>query len=176
MLFKHLLQVEVFKILPRFMGMIVDGVWIGKWIYLPLIHTIRNYNNYSAIANLYTLQMTTAPAKPFRVYCFFNSRSLATISNSGYPAAFRAQVLFSQPSVPSIDSEILTANYNSGVRVGVRVRVRITLRLAVYRQSLRLGASPLEIHDQRSFFFQLSPCGNSPHVTSSLTRRLGCLL
>jgi hypothetical protein len=26
---------------------------------------------------------------------------------------------------------------------------------------------PLEIYDQR--FFQLSPCGNSPYVTSSLT-------
>jgi hypothetical protein len=28
------------------------------------------------------------------------------------------------------------------------VRVRVTLRLAVYRQSVRLGAKPLEDHDQ----------------------------
>jgi hypothetical protein len=30
---------------------------------------------------------------------------------------------------------------------------RVTLRLAVYRQSVRLGAEPLEAHDQVSFFF-----------------------
>jgi hypothetical protein len=33
----------------------------------------------------------------------------------------------------------------------------------------------LETHDQ-SFFFQLKPCGNSPYVTSSLTRRWVCLV
>jgi hypothetical protein len=54
-------------------------------------------------------------------------------------------------------------------------RVRVTLRLAVYRQSVRLGAQPLESHDPRQFF-QLNPCGHSPYVTSSMTRRCGCLL
>jgi hypothetical protein len=47
-----------------------------------------------------------------------------------------------------------------------------TLRLAVYRQSARLGAKSLEAHDQ-SFFPQLNPCGHSPCVISSLTRD-GC--
>jgi hypothetical protein len=37
------------------------------------------------------------------------------------------------------------------------------------------GARPLETHDQR-FFFQLNSCGNSPYITSSLTRRWVCLL
>jgi hypothetical protein len=32
-----------------------------------------------------------------------------------------------------------------------KVKVKVTLRLAVYRQSVRLGARPLETHDQRSF-------------------------
>jgi hypothetical protein len=32
------------------------------------------------------------------------------------------------------------------------LRVTVTLRLAVYRQSVRLGAKPLEPHDQRFFF------------------------
>jgi hypothetical protein len=32
-----------------------------------------------------------------------------------------------------------------------RVRVRVTLRLAVYRQSVRLGAEPLETHGQNFF-------------------------
>jgi hypothetical protein len=35
---------------------------------------------------------------------------------------------------------------------GDRVRVRVTLRLAVYRQSVRLGAKPLETYDQYLFF------------------------
>jgi hypothetical protein len=54
--------------------------------------------------------------------------------------------------------------------------IRVTLRLAVCRQSVRLGDKPLETHDHRSFFFQLGPCGNSPYVISSLTRRWVCLL
>jgi hypothetical protein len=51
----------------------------------------------------------------------------------------------------------------------VRVRVRVALRLAVYRQSVRLGVKSLETHDLY-FFFQLNTCGYSPYVTSSLTR------
>jgi hypothetical protein len=58
----------------------------------------------------------------------------------------------------------------------VEVKAKVTLRLAVYRQSVRLGVKPLETHDQRSFFFRLNPCGNSPYVTFSLTRRWVCLL
>jgi hypothetical protein len=38
-----------------------------------------------------------------------------------------------------------------------------------FRQSVHLGVNPLETHNQR-FFFHLNPCGNSPYVTSSLTR------
>jgi hypothetical protein len=32
-----------------------------------------------------------------------------------------------------------------------RVRARVTLRMASYRQSVRLGAKPLEFHNQRFF-------------------------
>jgi hypothetical protein len=45
---------------------------------------------------------------------------------------------------------------------------RDSLRVAVYRQSVRLGAKSLEDHDKR--FLQVNPCGSSPSVTSSLTR------
>jgi hypothetical protein len=38
------------------------------------------------------------------------------------------------------------------VKLKVKVRVRVTLQLEVYRQSVHLGARPLETHDQ-SFFF-----------------------
>jgi hypothetical protein len=40
--------------------------------------------------------------------------------------------------------------HHSSIRV--RVRVRVTLRLAVYRQSVRLGATPSR-HTTRVFFF-----------------------
>jgi hypothetical protein len=32
------------------------------------------------------------------------------------------------------------------------VRVRVTLQLAAYRQSVRLGDKPLEVHDQNFYF------------------------
>jgi hypothetical protein len=51
----------------------------------------------------------------------------------------------------------------------------LTLRLAVYRQSARLGAKPLETNDQQ-FLFQLNTCAHSPYVTSSLTRGWICRL
>jgi hypothetical protein len=55
-----------------------------------------------------------------------------------------------------------------------RVRVRVTLRLAVYSQSVRLGAKLLRTHGQN--FFQSNTCGRSPYVTSSLTRGWVCRL
>jgi hypothetical protein len=54
------------------------------------------------------------------------------------------------------------------------VRVEVTLRLAIYCQSFRLGAKPLETHNP--YFFQLNTCGHSPYVTSSLTRGWVCRL
>jgi hypothetical protein len=56
----------------------------------------------------------------------------------------------------------------------LRVRVRVTLRLGVYRQPVRLDIKSLETREQR--FFQLKPCGHSPYVTSSLTRRWASLM
>jgi hypothetical protein len=58
----------------------------------------------------------------------------------------------------------------------VRVRVRVTLRLAFYRQSVRLGADPLETHGQNFIFSQLNTCGHSPYITYSLTRGWVCHL
>jgi hypothetical protein len=37
------------------------------------------------------------------------------------------------------------------------VKIKVTLRLAVYRQSVRLGVKPLETHDQTFLFFNLTP-------------------
>jgi hypothetical protein len=54
------------------------------------------------------------------------------------------------------------------------IRVGVTLRLAVYCQSVHLGAKHFETHDQ--YFFQLNICGYNPYVTSSLTRGWVCRL
>jgi hypothetical protein len=58
-------------------------------------------SNYSAIANLHTLQITIAPAKSFYSLSVFISSSLATASNSGDTSASRAQILSSQPPTQS---------------------------------------------------------------------------
>jgi hypothetical protein len=52
--------------------------------------------------------------------------------------------------------------------------VSVTLRLAVYRQSVRLHAEPLETYDQ--YFFKLNICCYSPYVTSPLIRGWVCRL
>jgi hypothetical protein len=49
----------------------------------------------------------------------------------------------------------------------VSEREGVTLRLAVYRQSVRLGDNPLRL-TTRNLIFQLNTCGYSPYVTSSL--------
>jgi hypothetical protein len=68
--------------------------------FIDHLHTpLGNKGNYSAIANEHTLQVITAPVRSFPVYCVFNSRFLATASNSRDSSASHAQVLFPQPPV-----------------------------------------------------------------------------
>jgi hypothetical protein len=121
--------------------------------------------NYIAIANLHTLKLPQYPLSIFPPCCVFISRSLATTSNSGDSSASSAQVSSSQPPMQNCISTNSLPLSTKWARV--RVRVRIPLRLASYRQSVRLGARPLETHDQ--IFFQLNSCGNSPYVTYTLT-------
>jgi hypothetical protein len=81
------------------------------WI-LDLLTQLGTAINYNAIADLHTLQFTTAPAKSFPAFCFFKSRSLATATNGGDPSASRAQVLLSQPPMQnSLKSQIPAANH-----------------------------------------------------------------
>jgi hypothetical protein len=68
-----------------------------------------------------------------------------------------------------------TASSHSRSSIWVWVRVRVTLRLAVYRQSVRLGAKALEAHDRR-YFLQLNSYSHSPCVTPPLTGGWVCLL
>jgi hypothetical protein len=66
---------------------------------LDLLTPLTTTSNYNATADLHTLQITTAPAKPFPAFCALTSRSLATTSNSGDSSASRVQNPLSQQSV-----------------------------------------------------------------------------
>jgi hypothetical protein len=76
----------------------VFGLVIGfiDHLYTRLLIT----SNYSAIADLHSSNITTAPAKPFRACCVFTSRSLTTASITA-DSSSRAQVAFSQNSLPN---------------------------------------------------------------------------
>jgi hypothetical protein len=56
---------------------------------------------------------------------------------------------------PFLSYQLLTShNYKSQLtQKQLKAKVKVALRLAVYRQSVRLGVKPLETHDQRCFFF-----------------------
>jgi hypothetical protein len=145
---------------------IFDGVL--DWI-LDLLTTLphgSHKSNYSAIANLHNLQIITGPTKPFPACCVFTSHSLVMVSNSGDSSASALKFPLNG------DSQLPLFFKDSPTEL---TRFRVTLRLAVYRQSVRLGDKFLETHEQ-NFIFQLNTCGYSSYVTFSLTRGLICRL
>jgi hypothetical protein len=82
----------------------INGVWIGEWIYWPIMHTTRNYTQLQRYrwsppcTNHYTLSL-------LNLLCLY-SRSLATSSNSGDSSASRAWVLLSQPPLQKLTRTI----------------------------------------------------------------------
>jgi hypothetical protein len=135
--------------------------------------------SYIAFTTLHTLQITTTQTKSSQSATSSSTRCLVAASNggrtlsSGFPNCPRPQLHISHfsllTSVLSID---LTTPH---VKV-ILLKIKVPLRLTVYRQSIRLGVKPFETHDERSLFYQQSPSGNSPYVSSSLTRKWVCLL
>jgi hypothetical protein len=69
-----------------------DG-WVRKWKWPVSMYCHDFRGNYSAIANLPNLQITTAPLGLFPASCVFNSRSLAKASNCGDYSSSRAHVV-----------------------------------------------------------------------------------
>jgi hypothetical protein len=105
-----------------------------------------------------------------RVQIPWNSWPYITVSDS--------RLLFpSPPTTRRTTVEVLTPpphGMSSMISLSLSVRVRFTLRLAVYLQSVRLRAEPLETHGQNFFVSQLNTCGHCPNITSSLTRGWVC--
>jgi hypothetical protein len=65
----------------------------------------------------------------------------------------RHWVLFSSPPTTLRASvEVIQPAYTQYLSMTLRVRVRVTLQLVVYRQSVRLGDTPLETHDLDLYF------------------------
>jgi hypothetical protein len=86
---------SVHTALSRFMGVSIDGVWIGEWIY-------EHESELQAITAPPLISIIDkSPQHPLSFFqpSVFASRFLATASNSGYSSASRVQVLSSQPPV-----------------------------------------------------------------------------
>jgi hypothetical protein len=135
---------------------------MGFWIIWFTDHLqVVSRNNCHIFADFQTLQIPRVHAKSFPACSVFTRRFLLTASNNGYSSA---TVVKSSLNGGSFPTALL-----------LRVRLRVALRLAVYRQSVSLGAEPLETHGQ-NFFPQLNTCGHSPYITFSLMRGWVCHL
>jgi hypothetical protein len=78
----------------------IDGVWLGYCMYWTLIHTTRNYKQFTAPPLISTIHKSPQHTLSlFSSFCVFISRSLATAYNSGDSSASRARILSSQTPV-----------------------------------------------------------------------------
>jgi hypothetical protein len=126
--------------------------WIIKWwpkfcilpACIPLFHVaLKNFGV------LHAWIMKTAVFWVVPLCSFF----LAYSSSLKMEAVSSSDTSVSLPTSRHYNAEdySLHSHWHEHVRVKVKVIVRVTLRLAVYLQSVRLGAKPLEDHHQRFF-------------------------
>jgi hypothetical protein len=110
----------------------------------------------------------------FRVHSHvFSNRWLVAVSNGGR-SSYSGFPNYPRPQLPASNSNgSQRLNCSSSLTQNQSLS-QSYFRLVAYSQSVRLGVKPLETHDQR--FIQLIPCGHSPYVTPSPTRRWICLL
>jgi hypothetical protein len=115
-------------------------------------------NNYVSLTELH------CNFSVFTNRCLVVAFRSGRFSSSGSPNCPRPQLLL-----------LVFQNCNSRLIQPFKFKAKFILRPAVNRQSVHNGAENLEVHEEE-FFFQLNPCGHSPYVTTSLTRRRVCLL
>jgi hypothetical protein len=143
------------NILLRRTDWVQTGFWIIGFIDHLQVVTTNNYNTIADIHTLKSLQHTLACS-------VFTRRFLVTALTMAIPLL--------PCSSPLWTAAPFQLNWTS------KSKWKLLYYWRFFRLSVRLGVKPHETHDQRSFFFQLSPFCNSPYVTSSLTRRWVCLL
>jgi hypothetical protein len=151
----------------------IDWFWINNRIYWTPCYTARDYT--FPVAQTHTSVHSNVFTSRCSVAAFNGGRS----PSSGFLNSARHQLPASDRTAhinwapvatwlthsPTNNSSLRWLTEWTTVKVKVKVKVKLTFRLAVYRQSVRLGVKPLET------FFQLNACGNIPYVTSSLTRK-----
>jgi hypothetical protein len=128
--------------------------------FIDHLHTpLRSTSNYSAIANLHTLQITIAPAKHFSSLLCFHLPFPGNGFDRRESASSQVQVL------PLCRNQLSTDRYQLNYSTvssqpplqssteRVRARVRVSLRLSVYRQSVRLCDKPLQTHEHPNGLF-----------------------
>jgi hypothetical protein len=135
--------------------------WRGFEWWMDLLTT---YTHDSEIQEITAPQLIiTAHINLFLAWCVFTSHCLSEASNSGDSSASCSQV---HPS------QIPAQNSASTGWIKVKVKVKVTLRLAVYRQSVFLGAKPLETRPE--FCFKPLPSKSLCNILSD--ERLGLSL
>jgi hypothetical protein len=85
---------------------------------------------------------------------------------------------------PQAQGSLFVASYDSkGYGGGIRFHTEVTLNCQIQIYFTTSGLSPISSSWRQApwdprpdFFFRVNSCGNSPYVTSSLTRRWVCLL
>jgi hypothetical protein len=115
-------------------------------------------NKYNIVADLHTLQITTAQSKSLPACSVFSKRFLVTASNHGYSSASVLKSSLNGGSLPTAYSSEWELLYDW----------RLTANQFV------LAIKPWD--SRPVIFFQLNTCGYSPYVTSSVTRAWVCHL
>jgi hypothetical protein len=142
----------------------IDGVLIGDSIYWPIVHSRLVTTLYRSLTHTDKCPQSITFSINRFLATDFNTESMYNSLTELHTPDITHKVFSSQPDfqLSTLESKYLSK---------VRVKVKVTVWVAIYRQSFRLGVKPPETNNQRYFFFQLSPCGNSPYVRSSLMRR-----
>jgi hypothetical protein len=103
------------------------------------------------LANSHTLQITTAHNKAsqfiFTIGCLVTDPNNVLLCSRRYRLATVSHLTHCSNSHSRLLR--LTTNSQPTAKLLTRVRIRDNLRLAVYRQTVRIGAKFLETHDQR---------------------------
>jgi hypothetical protein len=137
----------------------IDGVCIG---FTDHFNTrLVTTSNFSAIANLHALQIKTAHTKP-SLSASTGRFSVMDLNNGDYSASVFTSLLYGEypttellhPGWRPSHTNLLLFSLQSDLQLTTvqRSQSHSHFTMAVYRQSVRLGAKPLETHGQNFFF------------------------
>jgi hypothetical protein len=128
-------------------GVNIDGLWFHDWIYWTfrysawLHFTVRCYTHTSVHSHVFTaVAWYRLPTADIRL-----SLGSRTVPDLSYQ-------LLKQHLTTTATQQFSNSPIQQPTQMPA-IKIKVTLWLAVYRQSVHLGAEPLEYHDQRFCFF-----------------------